>query len=504
MRATIRNKMIWGFSGVLLLMGVVAAIGMYAVFSLRQSARDATRIGGRLNAIALEIQVHNLEAERRVKDYLHELKQLGAVRAREKYLDEANFEVSAIESPALKAMAIASTAEKREKFRAIADESGAYQSALAALVNAAEESPESQKAIATRLAYEDEAKKLHDYAEDGEAAGRDASQSSQDDIDRTSKSSVALAFGVSLVGLLLGSTMSYKLNRAILIAEEASAAKSNLLAEIERLNAQLKQDNNRMSTELEVTRRLQQMMLPHEVDLKSFANLDIAGHMDPASEVGGDYYDVVHKDEGAVFCIGDVTGHGLESGVIAIMVQTAVRTLLASGLTESHQFLEILNRVIFDNTRQMNCDRNLTFSLMHYKDKHVIISGQHEEVLIVRRNGKLERHDTLDLGFPLGLEQNISSFIDERKIPLETGDVMVVYTDGITEAINGAGTAYGIERLCQSILDSSSNPSEGIRKAVLADLNAYIGDQRLLDDISLLIVKPSDDHILAMHRNAAR
>ena len=190
-----------------------------------------------------------------------------------------------------------------------------------------------------------------------------------------------------------------------------------------------------------------------------------------------------------VFGIGDVTGHGLESGVIAIMVQTAVRTLLAAGQYESRKFFEVLNSVIYANARRLACARNLSLSLLHYKDKVVTISGQHEEVLVVRENGALERHDTLDLGFPLGLEEKISNFMAEAKIPLRPGDVMVVYTDGITEAINSAGVAYGIERLCEIVKVSHRQLADGIRKAILNSLREYIGGQQLLDDISLLVIK---------------
>jgi serine phosphatase RsbU (regulator of sigma subunit) len=128
-------------------------------------------------------------------------------------------------------------------------------------------------------------------------------------------------------------------------------------------------------------------------------------------------------------------------------------------------------------------------SLLHYEDKVVTISGQHEEVLVVRENGVLERHDTLDLGFPLGLEASISSFIGEAKIPLRSGDVMVVYTDGITEAINSAGDAYGIERLCEIVSVSHRQLADGIRKSILSSLREYIEGQQLLDDISLLVIR---------------
>jgi methyl-accepting chemotaxis protein len=220
MKATIRNKLVLGFCGVLVLLGLVAAIGMYAVFSLRHSAQDATRIGGRLNAVALEIQVHNLEAQRRVRSYLLEVKSLGPEKAREQYLDEANFEISAIESLGTKAVATAPDEEKRAKFQKIVDGVAVYKSALAATVKAAEKDPASEETAAARAIYEGAADQLHDDAEDGEVAGRDASQDSQDDIDRTSKRSIGLAIGISLLGMLLGIGMSYKLSRAILLPVE--------------------------------------------------------------------------------------------------------------------------------------------------------------------------------------------------------------------------------------------------------------------------------------------
>jgi PAS domain S-box-containing protein len=251
-------------------------------------------------------------------------------------------------------------------------------------------------------------------------------------------------------------------------AEEASRIKSGLLEEINHLHERLKQENARMSSELEITQRLQQMMLPRDEEMRTIEGLDISGSMEPATEIGGDYYDVVCHDGSVVFGIGDVTGHGLESGVIAIMVQTAVRTLLASGQYESRKFFGALNRVIYDNVRRMHCDRNLTLSLLHYQDRMVTISGQHEEVLVVRGDGALERHDTLNLG-----------------------DVMVAYTDGITEATNCAGVAFGIGRLSEAVRNSHQKSACVIREAVLHSLRKYIGGQHLHDDVSLLVIKPA-------------
>jgi methyl-accepting chemotaxis protein len=216
MKPTIRNKLLAGFSGVLLLMAAVAGIGMYAVFGLRHSAQDATRVGGQLNGMALEIQVHNLEAQWRVKGYLQDEKKLGPKQAREMYLDEANFEIHEIESLADRAVRIAPNEEKRAKFQKVVASLAVYEKALEKAVQAVE-SGQSETAIAsTTAAYEASAGHLSENAEDGEAAGRDAAQTSQDDIERTSRRAVWLSVGVSLLGMLLGITMSYTLARAIL------------------------------------------------------------------------------------------------------------------------------------------------------------------------------------------------------------------------------------------------------------------------------------------------
>ncbi len=305
---------------------------------------------------------------------------------------------------------------------------------------------------------------------------------------RTSVRLVSGEDSQELVGVMTDITARKQAQDA---AEEASRTKSGLLAEISSLHEKLRQENVRMSSELEVTQRLQQMMLPRDEDLRKIGGLDIAGSMYPAAEIGGDYYDVVSKNGGVFFGIGDVTGHGLESGVIAIMVQTAVRTLLANGKYKSCEFFPVLNQVIYDNVRRMGCDRSLTMSLLHYQDKTITVSGQHEELLVIRGNGAVERHDTLNLGFSLGLEENISDFIGEATLPLISNDVLVAYTDGITEAMNAAGVAFGVERLAEAVKANHQQPAELIRTAVLRSVLEHTGGADLLDDISLLVIKPT-------------
>jgi sigma-B regulation protein RsbU (phosphoserine phosphatase) len=258
--------------------------------------------------------------------------------------------------------------------------------------------------------------------------------------------------------------------------------------EIQQLNDRLTQENLHMATELDITRRLQQMILPKQEELRQIEELDIAGFMQPAFHVGGDYYDVLTHEGGVLLGIGDVTGHGLESGVLMIMVQTAVRTLLASKETDPVQFFTALNSAIYDNVRRMDSDRNLTLALVSYCEGLLRVSGQHEEMIVVRTGGGTERIDTIDLGFPIGLDKNISAFVNETEIRLEPGDGAVLYTDGITEAENSGGRLYGIERLCAVLSREWGRSAGEIREAVIADVRSHIGEHTVYDDITLLVL----------------
>ncbi len=270
---------------------------------------------------------------------------------------------------------------------------------------------------------------------------------------------------------------------------ERTAALNEANQEITLLNDRLKAENLRMKTELDITRQLQQMILPKAEELSQIPKLEIAGFMEPAEEVGGDYYDVL-QDKGLVkIGIGDVTGHGLESGVLMIMVQTAVRTLLVNNETDPAKFLNVLNRVIYDNARRMNSTKNLTLSLLDYHEGTLCLSGQHEEMIVVRVGGEVERIDTIDLGFPLGLEADIADFVAQIEVQLNPGDVVILYTDGITEAENPSRVQYGIERLCEVTSRNWQQSAEEIKQAVIDDVRRHIGEQRVYDDITLLVLK---------------
>lgn len=295
---------------------------------------------------------------------------------------------------------------------------------------------------------------------------------------------------IQLIGitLALGNffvLLSRSFKRLQISDQELETANSQIL----QLNERLQADNMRLKSELDATRRLQQMILPKSSELESVEGLDIAGYMEPADEVGGDYYDVLNLDGNVKIGIGDVTGHGLESGMLMLMVQTAVRTLQEVEETNPVRFMDILNRTIYKNIQRMDSAKNLTLSLIDYSDGELNLTGQHEEVILARSNGEIELLDTTDLGFPIGLDDEIADFVGEQKIKLDAGDVAVLFTDGITEAEDIHGNLYGIEKLCEVIKQNRHLSSAEIKDAVIEDVRSHIGLQEVFDDITLLVLK---------------
>jgi serine phosphatase RsbU (regulator of sigma subunit) len=270
-------------------------------------------------------------------------------------------------------------------------------------------------------------------------------------------------------------------------AEEVLARVETHL-KLHELQRQLQAENLRMRAELDVARHLQKMLLPKDKELEAIESLDIAGFMESAEEVGGDYYDVLQHNGRILFAIGDVTGHGLESGALAIMVQSAIRTLLAHHETEPVKFFSSLNQMVFHNIQRMNAEKSSTLVLVNYFDNQLYLSGQHEEMIVVR-DGKLELIDTVDLGFPIGLDEEIDEFIHQIKVPLNSGDVVVLYSDGITEAFNLQKQQYKLERLCEIIQQNWQKTAREIQQAVIEDVRLFIGEQKVFDDITLLVLK---------------
>jgi sigma-B regulation protein RsbU (phosphoserine phosphatase) len=283
--------------------------------------------------------------------------------------------------------------------------------------------------------------------------------------------------------------ISYHTENLEKLVDERTRELEDANEEITTLNERLRNENLRLGAELDIARQIQSMVLPKVSELGDIPKLEIAGYMAPADEVGGDYYDVLHDKNRIKIGIGDVTGHGLESGVLMLMVQSVARALQESGDEDPKNFLDVLNRAIFKNIVRTNSDKHLTLAFLDYADRTMTLTGQHEDVLVIRKNGAVECIDTSDLGFPIGLESDISAFIDSRVIAFDTGDIIILHTDGVTEAESPTGELFGMQRLRESALDHRGGSADEIVRGIIADLMAHIGTQKIHDDITLVVMR---------------
>jgi serine phosphatase RsbU (regulator of sigma subunit) len=210
--------------------------------------------------------------------------------------------------------------------------------------------------------------------------------------------------------------------------------------------------------------------------------------MRPASDVGGDYYDVVPSDDGCWIGIGDVAGHGLPTGLVMLMLQSVVSALVRRqpGAAPS-QVLPVVNSVLYENVRlRMEQDEYVTLTLLRYRrDGGVTWAGAHEDILICRADGRIEWIPTA--GTWVAAVPDIRAVTVDRSFRLHQGDLMVLYSDGITEARSPQGELFGVERLAEMVHRCRQQQVEEIRDAVLSAVLAWAHEPD--DDVTIFVAR---------------
>jgi serine phosphatase RsbU (regulator of sigma subunit) len=170
------------------------------------------------------------------------------------------------------------------------------------------------------------------------------------------------------------------------------------------------------------------------------------------------------------------------------MVQSVVSALVAKDPEASpRDAVTILNRVLFENIRhRLIKDDFVTLSLLRVMDRRIVFAGAHEHFLVCRgRTGETE--PIVTPGTWLGVMPDISSYTTETTLELEQDDLVVLYTDGITEARNVGGAQYGLERLGEVVQRNRRRPIEEVRDAVLDDVSSWAA--RRDDDATLVLLR---------------
>jgi serine phosphatase RsbU (regulator of sigma subunit) len=243
--------------------------------------------------------------------------------------------------------------------------------------------------------------------------------------------------------------------------------------------------SERLQREVNIAERIQRTILPPDLRLP---NMEVAARMVPASEVGGDYFDVLADADGGWLAVGDVTGHGLPAGLIMLMTQTGTAAIATREAEDPRAVVVGLNRLLHDNIRlRMKRDDHVTYTLFRYqRSGRMTFAGAHEPIVIWRRRtGRCEILETP--GTWLGAVPSLERIAVTTELQLESGDVLVLHTDGITESMNPARERFGLERLVDCVEADGAAPVEAICGRIFAAVEGWAQTQE--DDRTILVAR---------------
>lgn len=293
--------------------------------------------------------------------------------------------------------------------------------------------------------------------------------------------------------VLLG-TMSIYLSRHFAAVHRELGEK---LAEVERLSAekleqerlrrQREVENSVLETryqeklrELEEARELQLSMLPRS--LPELSGLELAAHMETATEVGGDYYDFeLDEDGGLILAIGDATGHGMRAGTMV-----GVAKGLFGALAVEHPLLGVLSRSTLAIKRMRLRKLAMALLLARYRDGELRIASAGMPPALVRRAASGEVEQVLLEGMPLGLMPSFP--YRQVTVALGPGDAVLLMSDGLAERLDPAGEPLGYERAAEAFAAAAGTDAAAAIERLRHTAESWAGGRPADDDLTLLVL----------------
>ncbi len=258
----------------------------------------------------------------------------------------------------------------------------------------------------------------------------------------------------------------------------------------ERLRAEKMESNAKLlAQEMELARSIQTSLLPDSVS-SIHPDFVIAASMLTADKVGGDYFDITFdRQKNLWISIGDVSGHGVKPGLIMMMAHTIHTTVTTNLDCDARSVVVKINDVLYMNVHERLKEKHfMTFNALKYlgggKFEH---AGAHLRIIVYHReSGKCELIRTK--GVYLNLKENISKATENSYFEMEEGDIMVLYTDGLTEAENPLGEMLDIGGFVKIIGKHVSQDPETMKENIMADVLKWC-DNKKDDDMTLVVVK---------------
>jgi serine phosphatase RsbU (regulator of sigma subunit) len=266
--------------------------------------------------------------------------------------------------------------------------------------------------------------------------------------------------------------------------EEVMARVETHLA-LRKLQKQLQDANRKMAQELALAGEVQASFLPR--DLTDIPGWQLTATLKPAREMSGDFYDFISLPNGCLgIVVADVSDKGAGAALYMALSWPLIRTYAAEYPTQPEKVLSAVNRRIINDTH--SCHFVTAFYGVLDPDTGALVycnAGHWPPYLIeARNNGSVQRLTRTAASLGLFADGNF----EQGVVQLDPGDILVLYTDGITEAQNPQGSFLGEERLLESVKTKLGRPVGEIKDNILADVQSFAGDASQSDDIALIIL----------------
>jgi sigma-B regulation protein RsbU (phosphoserine phosphatase) len=260
------------------------------------------------------------------------------------------------------------------------------------------------------------------------------------------------------------------------------------LALVADANARMQQqmiEKQRMDKELSIAREIQFSLLPQSIP--KIEGYDLSTGFYPAYQVGGDYFDFIPvSDSEVAIAIGDVSGKSTPAAMIMASLQASLRALASLEVTNPKITIEKINNLLCQNHTRSN--KYVTFFygiLNHQTHQFSYVNAGHCYPLVLRANGAVDR---LEIG---GMVMGFFKDVHYRSAiyNLEPRDLMILYTDGVSELINPAEEEFGVERIIEVLREHQNQPVDEIQKALVQSLEQHRQNQNQWDDITFILLK---------------
>ncbi len=300
---------------------------------------------------------------------------------------------------------------------------------------------------------------------------------------------VPMRFGNRVIGVmvLVNRINSSRFALSDLNLAQALAAQAAVPIHYAGLQETLEQ-KRQIDRDMQIARQIQHSLLPQK--LPSHSSVELAAFSHPALDIGGDYYDCIHIDEKRIgLVIADVSGKGIGG---ALMMAVCRGLLQANAVAEPDpaRILGALNQALSTNLAD-DMFISMLYMVLNLETHQLRYARAGHEAFILLRKGKLHTERDESAGVAIGLvdQATFSGIIETHSVSLLPGDLVLAYTDGITEAMNKKGDEWGVAQLLQATESRIDLSAANLLEAIQADVLKFSGNTPQYDDMTMLAIK---------------